>query len=97
MTLIKTSLLSFIATVVKLLAALVINKAVALYIGPSGLAVIGQFQNMLQLAMTASQGAINVINAFSSPPAPPPPQGEKTIKNHTYSLLEVSAKVQTQD
>lgn len=59
MTLIKTSLLSFIATVVKLLAALVINKAVALYIGPSGLAVIGQFQNMLQLAMTASQGAIN--------------------------------------
>ena len=59
MTLIKTSLLSFIATVVKLLAALVINKAIALYIGPSGLAVIGQFQNMLQLAMTASQGAIN--------------------------------------
>lgn len=59
MTLIKTSLLSFIATAVKLLAALVINKAVALYIGPSGLAIIGQFQNMLQLAMTASQGAIN--------------------------------------
>lgn len=59
MTLIKTSLLSFIATAVKLSTALVINKAVALYIGPSGLALIGQFQNMLQLAMTASQGAIN--------------------------------------
>ncbi|WP_076922945.1 O-antigen translocase [Pseudoalteromonas sp. SK20] len=59
MTLIKTSLLSFIATAVKLLAGLVINKAIALYVGPSGLAIIGQFQNMLQLAMTASQGAIN--------------------------------------
>ncbi len=59
MTLIKTSLLSFIATAVKLLAGLVINKAIALYVGPSGLAVIGQFQNMLQLVMTASQGAIN--------------------------------------
>jgi PST family polysaccharide transporter len=59
MSLIKTSLLSFIATAVKLLAGLVINKAIALYVGPSGLAVIGQFQNMLQLAMTASQGAIN--------------------------------------
>lgn len=59
MTLIKTSLLSFIATVVKLLAGLVINKAIALYVGPSGLAIIGQFQNMLQLAMTASQGSIN--------------------------------------
>ena len=59
MTLIKTSLLSFVATVVKLSSVLVINKAIALYVGPSGLAVLGQFQNMLQLAMTASQGAIN--------------------------------------
>lgn len=59
MTLIKTSILSLIATAIKLLSALVINKAIALYVGPSGLAVIGQFQNFMQLAMTASQGAIN--------------------------------------
>jgi O-antigen/teichoic acid export membrane protein len=59
MTLIKTSILSFIATAIRLLSALVVNKAIALYIGPSGLAIIGQFQNFLQLAMTASQGAIN--------------------------------------
>jgi len=59
MTLIKTSVLSFIATVIKILAGLVINKAIALYIGPTGLALIGQFQNFSQLAMTAAQGAIN--------------------------------------
>jgi PST family polysaccharide transporter len=59
MTLIKTSLLSFIATVIKLLSGLVINKAVAIYIGPSGLALIGQLQNFMQLSMTAGQGAIN--------------------------------------
>lgn len=59
MTLIKTSVLSFIATVIKLLAGLVINKAVAVYIGPSGLALVGQFQNFSQLVMTAAQGAIN--------------------------------------
>lgn len=59
MTLIKTSILSFIATVIKLLAGLVINKAVAVYIGPSGLALVGQFQNFNQLVMTAAQGAIN--------------------------------------
>ncbi len=59
MTLIKTSLLSFIATVVKLLAGIVINKAVAVYIGPSGLALVGQFQNFSQLVMTVAQGAIN--------------------------------------
>jgi O-antigen/teichoic acid export membrane protein len=59
MTLIKTSILSFIATAIKIFAALVINKAVAVYIGPTGLALIGQFQNFTQLVMTAAQGAIN--------------------------------------
>jgi len=59
MTLIKTSILSFIATVIKMLAALVINKAVAVYVGPTGLAMIGQFQNFTQLVMTVAQGAIN--------------------------------------
>ncbi|MFG7351465.1 O-antigen translocase [Shewanella oncorhynchi] len=59
MTLIKTSVLTFISTAIKLLTALVINKAVAIYIGPSGLALVGQFQNFMTLAMTAAQGAIN--------------------------------------
>jgi O-antigen/teichoic acid export membrane protein len=59
MTLVKTSILSFIATAIKIVAALVINKAVAVYIGPTGLALIGQFQNFTQLVMTAAQGAVN--------------------------------------
>lgn len=59
MTLFKTSILSFIATAIKMLAALVINKAIALYIGPAGLALVGQFQNFSQLVMTAAKGAIN--------------------------------------
>lgn len=59
MTLIKTSILSFIATAIKMLAGLAINKAVAIYIGPSGLAIIGQFQNFMQLTMTAAKGGIN--------------------------------------
>ena len=59
MTLVKTSILSFIATVIKMITGLVINKAIALYVGPAGLALVGQFQNFSQLAMTAAQGAIN--------------------------------------
>lgn len=59
MTMIKTSLWSFIATAIKLVAALVINKTVAVFIGPSGLALIGQFHNFTQLAMTAAKGGIN--------------------------------------
>lgn len=59
MTLIKTSILSFIATAIKILSGIVINKAIAIYIGPAGLALIGQFQNFTQLVMTVAQGAIN--------------------------------------
>ncbi len=59
MTLVKTSLLSLIATFFKMLSGLVINKAVSVYIGPAGLAVIGQFQNFSQLVLIAAQGAIN--------------------------------------
>ncbi|MCB5250058.1 MAG: O-antigen translocase [Sulfurimonadaceae bacterium] len=59
MTLIKTTLLSSVATVIKILSSIVINKAVALYIGPSGLALIGQFQNFSQAIQIISSGAIN--------------------------------------
>ena len=57
--LLKTSFLTFIATAIKIIAGLVINKAASLYIGPAGIALIGQFQNSTQLAMTAAQGGIN--------------------------------------
>jgi O-antigen/teichoic acid export membrane protein len=59
MTLVKTSILSLIATLVKVSSGLVINKAVAMYIGPSGLALIGQFQNFIQIIMTISGGLFN--------------------------------------
>ncbi|TYT76145.1 O-antigen translocase [Desulfobotulus mexicanus] len=59
MNLIKTSFLTFIATAVKMISGLVINKAVSIYIGPSGLALVGQFHNFMQLTMTLAQGAIN--------------------------------------
>lgn len=59
MNLVKTSFLTFIATAIKIVAGLVINKAASVIIGPSGIALIGQFQNISQLTMTAAQGGIN--------------------------------------
>ena len=58
MTLIKTSVLSAIATIIKIISGFVINKVVAIYIGPSGLAIIGQLQNFMELIITFSNGAI---------------------------------------
>lgn len=57
MTLIRTSLLGFIAAVVRIAALLGVNKILAMHVGPAGYAALGQFQNMLQIATSLSGGA----------------------------------------
>ena len=57
MTLIKTSILTAISTVIKVISAFVINKVISVYVGPSGLAVIGQLQNFISIVTTLSNGA----------------------------------------
>ncbi len=59
MTLIKTSLLNGIAVLVKMLTLLGLNKILAVYVGPAGYAVLGQFQNAVQMITTLASGAIN--------------------------------------
>lgn len=58
MTLIKTSVLTAISTIIKVIAGFVINKVIALYVGPSGLAVVGQLQSFMSIVTTFSNGAI---------------------------------------
>jgi PST family polysaccharide transporter len=58
MTLVKTSVLTAISTIIKVISAFVINKVIAVYVGPSGLAVVGQLQNFMSMATTFSNGAI---------------------------------------
>lgn len=59
MTLIKTSLLNGIAVIIKMITLLGINKILAIYVGPSGYAAVGQFQNAVQMITTFASGAIN--------------------------------------
>jgi len=59
MTLIKTSLLNGIAVVIKMMTLLGLNKILAIYVGPSGYAALGQFQNAVQMITTLASGAIN--------------------------------------
>lgn len=58
MTLIKTSVLTAIATIIKVISVFVINKVISLYIGPSGLAIVGQLQNFIEIITSFSNGAI---------------------------------------
>ena len=58
MSLIKSSLLNGIAVAVKVGSAMILNKVLALYVGPSGYAVIGQFQNALAVALSLGGGVM---------------------------------------
>lgn len=49
MSLVKTSFLNGIAVLVRVTCSLVMNKILAVYIGPAGYAVIGQFQNVVSI------------------------------------------------
>lgn len=59
MTFLKTGLLNGLAVAVKMLTLLGINKVLAIYVGPSGYAALGQFQNAVQMITTFASGAIN--------------------------------------
>jgi polysaccharide transporter, PST family len=58
MTLIKTSLLTALSTIARILSGFVITKVIALYAGPSGLAIVGQLQNFNSLVMTFAKGGV---------------------------------------
>jgi len=59
MTLIKTSILSAISTVIKVIAGFVSIKIVSIYIGPSGLALIGQVQNFISMMSSVASAGVN--------------------------------------
>ena len=59
MNLLKTSVLNGIAVLVKTATMFILNKILAVYVGPSGYAAIGQFQNFIQMVTSFAGGAIN--------------------------------------
>lgn len=59
MNLLRTSALNGIAVATRMVTALVLNKILAVYVGPAGYAVIGQFQNAMAIIITFASGALN--------------------------------------
>lgn len=59
MSLVKTSLLNGIAVAVRMGVGLLLNKILAVYVGPTGYAVIGQLQNLISIVTTFAAGALN--------------------------------------
>lgn len=59
MNLLKTSVLNGIAVLIKTSTMFLLNKILAVYVGPAGYAAIGQFQNFIQMVTTFAGNAIN--------------------------------------
>jgi PST family polysaccharide transporter len=59
MTLFRTSVLNGAAVAVRMLTLLILNKILAVTVGPAGYALIGQFQNFVAMLTAIATGAIN--------------------------------------
>ena len=59
MNLLKTSVLNGVAVLIKTATMFILNKILAVYVGPAGYAAIGQFQNFIQMVTSFAGGAIN--------------------------------------
>jgi len=59
MNLFRTSVLNGVAVLIKTITMFVLNKILAVYLGPTGYAAIGQFQNFIQIVTTFAGSAIN--------------------------------------
>jgi PST family polysaccharide transporter len=58
MGLVRTSAWNGVAVAIRMSVALVLNKVLAVYVGPAGYAVIGQFQNLMGMLITFATGAV---------------------------------------
>lgn len=59
MNLLKTSILNGVAVLIKTATLFLLNKILAIYVGPAGYAAIGQFQNFIQMVTTFAGSALN--------------------------------------
>lgn len=59
MNLLQTSVLNGAAVLIKTITLFVLNKILAVYLGPTGYAALGQFQNFIQMVTTFAGSAIN--------------------------------------
>ncbi len=59
MNLVRTSVLNGIAVLTKLGTNVLLNKVLAVFVGPAGYAIIGQFQNLASMVTTFASGSLN--------------------------------------
>ncbi|MCU8055567.1 O-antigen translocase [Shewanella sp. SM34] len=56
MNILKTSILSGLSTLIGMISGFIITKVIAVYVGPGGMAVVGQLQNFINISMLTAGG-----------------------------------------
>lgn len=59
MSLLRSGLLNAVSVMVRIGTGLVLNKILAVFVGPAGYAVIGQFQNLVSMGAALASGGVN--------------------------------------
>lgn len=90
MSFLKTSFWSAITTVIKMLAGIITTKIMAIYVGPVGIALLGNFNNVAGVLSTFANGAVGVgatkyISEFESE------TGKKKVVSHTLKITVISS------
>lgn len=91
MNLLKTSVLNGIAVLVKTATMFILNKILAVYVGPSGYAAIGQFQNFIQMVTSFAGGSINTaVVKYTAEYGDNPTEQRKIWQNAGTIILALS-------
>ena len=69
MTLFKTSFWTGLSTLIRLISQFIVVKVLAVYVGPVGFALMGQFQNLITMGLTFSgnmiqTGVVKYVSEF---------------------------------
>jgi polysaccharide transporter, PST family len=94
MNLARTTLLNGLATATRLGCGLVLNKLLALHVGPAGFAVVGQFQSLLAMAGALGGGALgNGVTKLTAEHAGAPQRQLAAWRTALWIALAASAFV----
>lgn len=94
MTIKSTFVWTSVHTIIKILAGMIMNKVIAVYLGPSGLAMISQFQNFVQMVRSIANGSIQTgIIKYTAEHREDEKYLNKILKNSLFINLFLSFSV----
>lgn len=91
MNLVRTSVYSSFSTALRIISAFIVNKLVAVYVGPAGLTVIGNFQNGINILLGLSTCSINAGVVKYTAEYSGKPERLKSLFSTSFRIIFISS------